>query len=244
MTLSLFVVAATAFGETRCPQIAVEVRFIEAPSARTDGSRLDDSISLSSVTCLSNKAVVVAPVIVVRSGETGTITCATEHRFATAVDIRTVTSTNNGEVVQGTCIVPSDFRSRNVGTTLTVSPTFDSARRMIDIDLRAEFVTEPTWRDYTATYQRSDGVMQSVSMPQPAFSVRQVSQRVSLYSGATVLAGGLMTSDSRMTRTERRVPLLSAIPWLGRLFRYGRSKDESHTLLITVHAQVVEEHRE
>ena len=197
--------------------------------------RPDDSVSLSSVTGLSRDAtVVVAPVIVVRSGETGTITCGTEYRFATSVDVRSVTTTNKGEVLRGTCIVPSDFRIRNVGTTLTVCPTFDPASRMIDIDLHAEVASEPTWREYAATYQRSDGVAQTVSIPQPSFPVRQLSQHTSVPSGATVLGGGL-AQDSRRAGARR------GSGWLGRLFARGQKEDESRSLVITVRAQIVDD---
>lgn len=231
--VSLFILAASSFGEPHRPQIAVEVRFIEAPGSRSGSVSPDASVSLLSVTGLSRDAAVVAPVVMVRSGETGTVTCGTEYRYATAVDLRTVTTTNRGEIVQSTCIVPSDFRLRNVGTRLTVSPSFDPARCMIDIDLNAEVVSEPMWREYSATCQRSDGAAQSVSIPQPSFRVRQLVTRVSVPDGATIPAGGFVLDETRADEPPH-------FGWLGRIFSSNRRKDTGRAILITVRAQVVE----
>ena len=71
---------------------------------------------------------------------------------------------------------------------------------------------------------------QGVTLTAPDVDVRQTSTVVRVHSGQTVVIGGLISS--RIARTERKIPLLSAIPLLGRLFTGLEEKEERTELVI------------
>lgn len=76
----------------------------------------------------------------------------------------------------------------------------------------------------------------------PTISVTTAQTTVSSTSGETIVLGGLITKESRTT--NRRVPYLSDIPILGRLFRYDASRNVRSELLIFLTPHVVRSSQE
>lgn len=178
-----------------------------------------------------------APVLRVLSGETGTVKVVTEYRFPTGVEVRPVVTTNGSTVTRGVLAAPSGFATRDVGVSLTAKPTFDPRRDRIDITIAAEVVTDPTWKDYAASYEDAQGTRQTLSLSQPFFHTRKITNTLTLRSGFTAIMGGMTSGGRRLV--EDRVPILGAIPWLGRLFRSTRTVDDHRRLFIAVSATVV-----
>jgi general secretion pathway protein D len=75
-------------------------------------------------------------------------------------------------------------------------------------------------------------------MEQPFFSVRSVQTQLSIYNGATVVMGGLIT-ESRKTM-EDKIPFLGDLPYVGRLFRSRSEESDKRNLLIFVTARLVD----
>jgi general secretion pathway protein D len=67
--------------------------------------------------------------------------------------------------------------------------------------------------------------------------VREVSTRVTLWDGATLIMGGLTREEVK--RVDDRVPVLGSIPVLGRLFRSKGESTQKRNLLIFVTANLV-----
>lgn len=134
-------------------------------------------------------------------------------------------------------VIPSNFETRDVGITLNVTPLFNEKQNTIDLKVMAEIVSEPTWKEYPITYEGMNGTQQTMVFPQPFFHTRQVSQNLSLPNNTTLVMGGLTTTGTK--QVEDRVPVLGAIPWLGRLFRSIREINESRNLVITVSARTL-----
>jgi type II secretory pathway component GspD/PulD (secretin) len=76
----------------------------------------------------------------------------------------------------------------------------------------------------------------------PIFRVSRIETEVVVESGETVVMGGLITSSE--TRDEERVPLLSSIPIIGRLFRHDITEVTEQNLLIFVTATIISERGE
>ncbi len=250
--MASFALADNAKDQTT--EIEVEVRFIEiretTPETATFPRQLDGSgtqtlaasditTMLSSVERSGSVDILAAPRLKTQSGANATIKVVTEYRYPTDVEIRRVAVTNGTDIVHGVAVVPSGFQTRDVGITLNVTPVFDAKRNMIDLELMAELVSEPIWKEYTATYEGADGTKQTVSIAQPFFHTRQVNPTLSMHNNSTVATGGMITTGTK--RVDERVPILGSIPWLGRLFRSSHEVQEKRHLLVTIAARTVDD---
>ncbi len=72
----------------------------------------------------------------------------------------------------------------------------------------------------------------------PRTESRTVVTKMRLRSGQTAVLGGLVDTDEKETIT--RVPFLSAIPFLGRLFRHDYTKEVETALLILITIDIVQ----
>jgi general secretion pathway protein D len=75
-------------------------------------------------------------------------------------------------------------------------------------------------------------------MEQPFFHVRSISSKVSIFPGATIVMGGLIT-ESRQA-IDDKVPFLGDLPFIGRLFRSHAEETVKKNLLIFVTTRLVD----
>ena len=75
-------------------------------------------------------------------------------------------------------------------------------------------------------------------MEQPFFHVRSVQTQLSVYNGATVVMGGLITEDRKTM--EDKIPFLGDLPYVGRLFRSRSEQSDKRNLLVFVTARLVD----
>ncbi len=118
----------------------------------------------------------------------------------------------------------------NVGLLLGVTPRI-SPDGLVVMEIDAENSSLSSGQGITIAV--SDGV----PITQPIINTTLAQTTVSARSGQTVVLGGLI----RKTRSysSRRVPYLSDIPVLGRLFRFDSAADERSELLIIMTPYVV-----
>jgi general secretion pathway protein D len=72
---------------------------------------------------------------------------------------------------------------------------------------------------------------------QPIFSVRDISTKVTIWDGATLIMGGLTREEVK--KVSDKVPVLGDIPLLGRMFRSKSESAQKRNLLIFVTANLV-----
>jgi general secretion pathway protein D len=236
------------------PEVEVYVQFIEISETASASSgiswQLDDTgiaslvasdmtNSLRSLTQFDSVDLLSAPSVRTQSGKNATIKVVSEYIYATAIDVRTISTTNAESEVIGVAVSPDKFVTRDVGVTLDVTPLFDPERDMIDLKLMAEIVSEPSWTPYSATYNGADGTSKTVDISQPVFHTRQIDETLSIRNNTTVVMGGMITTGK--IQIDDRVPILGSIPWLGRLFRDQREVNKKWTLLIAITARTVSE---
>jgi type II secretory pathway component GspD/PulD (secretin) len=77
-------------------------------------------------------------------------------------------------------------------------------------------------------------------MEQPFFHVRSIDSKVSVYPGATIVMGGLITEQRKAM--DDKVPFLGDIPFIGRLFRSHSEFSSKRNLLIFVTTRLVDAH--
>ena len=180
-----------------------------------------------------------APKVTTKSGTEAQIKVVTEYIYPTEFTVTPITATEDGvSTIVGGVVEPSAFETREVGVVLAVLPEVSTEGQMINLNMTPEVVTDPTWYEYGSEYTDSQGNIQRLNMPQPFFHSRSVSTSISIYNGATVVMGGMIT-ESRVD-VDDKVPFLGDIPLLGRLFRSRYENSEKKNLLIFVTARLVD----
>ena len=160
-------------------------------------------------------------------------------------------------------VEPQNFETQEVGVILTVTPDL-SPEGLINLQLQPKIVSEPEWRDFgmkvpmdavmgdtnimaqgldglqnlTSAKSNDDIQWFSVPMEQPFFKERSIDTHVTLYNGATIVMGGLITEERRSM--EDKIPFLGDIPFIGRIFRSRSEWSNKRNLLIFVTARLVD----
>ncbi|MEI6515389.1 MAG: hypothetical protein WCO77_05375 [bacterium] len=186
-----------------------------------------------------------APKVTTRSGSEAMIKVVTEYIYPTSFEVNggQLQSGNNGNqstanMVQETTVMPQDFATREVGVILNVLPEVSPNGNMINLTMKPQVVTDPIWYQYGSTVRRADGSEQTLNMPQPFFQLRQLETSISVYDGATVVMGGLITES--VEKTNDKIPILGDLPLIGALFRSKSEKSVKKNLLIFVTARLVD----
>ena len=181
-----------------------------------------------------------APKVTTQAGSSALIKVVTEYIYPTDFAVTPVTGTDaaGNAVVVGGVVEPSGFEMREVGVILEVSPDVSQENQMITLNMTPRVVSEPTWFNYGSQYTAPDGSIQQLNMQQPFFHTRSVETSISIYNGATVVMGGMITETRE--DVDDRIPLLGDIPVLGRLFRSKYDQSAKRNLLIFVTARLVD----
>ncbi|HVU17450.1 MAG TPA: hypothetical protein VHD32_11020 [Candidatus Didemnitutus sp.] len=190
-----------------------------------------------------------SPKVTVLSGSQATITVAQELRYPQAYG-QVQSQVGSGGVNSGgsagvtiTAGTPQDFTTRDVGVELRVTPIVEADGRSISLDLNPKVTEFEGFVEYGgSSVAISSGT--TVTVPsgfyQPIFAVRDISTRVTLEDGATLVMGGLTREDVK--NSHDKVPVLGNVPVLGRLFRSDGSSAQKRNLLIFVTASLVPAH--
>jgi len=187
-----------------------------------------------------------APKVTVLSGNVATITVAQELRYPQSYgeirsEVGTSSAQNSGSAgVTITSGTPQSFTTRNVGVELQVLPTVEEENDAISLDLHPKVTEFEGFVEYGGPSLAISGG-RSVTVPpgfyQPIFSVREVTTKVTLWNGATLVMGGLTREEVRTVNDK--VPVLGDIPLLGRLFRSKGESAQKRNLLIFVTANLL-----
>jgi general secretion pathway protein D len=180
-----------------------------------------------------------APKVTTQSGTEATIKVVTEYIYPTQFTVTPITGVNDHGVsmIVGGVVEPGGFETREVGVILKVTPEVNT-EGMINLTLSPEVVTDPDWKDYGSVYTDQFGNKQTLTMQQPFFHTRSITTSISIYNGATLVMGGMITEQR--TETDDKIPFLGDIPLVGRLFRSKVDQSNKRNLLIFVTARLVD----
>jgi general secretion pathway protein D len=188
-----------------------------------------------------------SPKVTVLSGNLATITVAQEFRYPESYsDIESQVGQSSAAISGGSAGVtitagtPQDFKTRNVGVELMVTPTVEDDDYSISLDLNPRVTEFDGFVEYGGSSIAISGGT-TVTVPsgffQPIFSVREMKTKVAVWDGATVVLGGLTREEVK--KVNDKVPLLGDVPLLGRLFRSEGESNQKRNLLIFVTANLV-----
>lgn len=127
-----------------------------------------------------------------------------------------------GETTGAATPATDPFRTisrQDVGVTLSVRPFITPSG---SIELQVE--------------QSASSVSSDLSASDIITNTRRINTSVQLQDGGGVLLGGLRSQESE--HSTSRVPFLSAIPFLGRLFRFDSSRDRATNLVVLLSARI------
>ncbi len=181
-----------------------------------------------------------SPKVTTQTGQEATIKVVTEYIYPTAYEVTPVTGETDQDtsIIIGGIVEPQDFQMREVGVILTVQPDVSPEGQMITLNMTPEVVTEPDWKNYGTTYTDQEGNAQQLNMEQPFFHTRLVQTSISIYNGATVVMGGMITE--KREDTVDKIPFLGDIPLIGTFFTSKTSQSQKRNLLIFVTARLVD----
>ena len=187
-----------------------------------------------------------APKVTVLSGNAATIKVAQEMRYPQSfgqTQSQVGTGNANGGGSAGVAITagtPQEFTERNVGVELRVTPTVEEDDYSISLDLNPKVTEFDGFVEFGGPSIAISGGT-TVTVPsgfyQPVFSVRDISTKVTIWDGATLVMGGLTREEVK--KVNDKVPFLGDLPLLGRLFRSTGQSAQKRNLLIFVTANLV-----
>jgi general secretion pathway protein D len=187
-----------------------------------------------------------APKVTVLSGNPATMTVAQEMRYPqsfgqTQSQVGTGSASGGGSAgVAITAGTPQDFTSRNIGVELKVTPTVEEDDYSISLDLNPRVTEFDGFVEYGGPSIAISGGT-TVTVPsgffQPIFSVRDISTKVTIWDGATIVMGGLTREEVK--HVNDKVPILGSLPLVGRMFRSKGQSAQKRNLLIFLTANLV-----
>jgi len=160
-----------------------------------------------------------SPRILARNGETATIQVGQE--------VPVITTQQTTPVTGGTGGVLQSVQYRQTGVILQVKPVIHAGDR-IELEVSQEV---------SSASSTTTGVSTS-----PTISTRKIQTKLSLKDGATVLLGGLMSSNQ--SRNQGGVPLLKDIPGIGQLFRVDSESNGNTELIVLITPYIISDDKD
>jgi general secretion pathway protein D len=160
-----------------------------------------------------------SPRVMARNGETATIQVGQE--------VPVITSQQTSPTTGGTGGILQSVQYRNTGVILKVKPIIHAGSR-IELEVSQEV---------SSAAATSTGVTTS-----PTISTRRVDTKLSLRDGATVLLGGLMSSNT--SKGDVGIPLLKDIPGIGQLFRVNNDTSTKTELMILITPYIISDDKD
>lgn len=190
------------------------------------------------------------PTALAKSGEQATMEAVRVFPYPVAFDPpELVTQTNTGSAL--TIVVatpptvipttPTDFKRRNIGVRLVIKPQVTADDKTVDLSLFPEVTDFDGFINYGSQINignpdGSTSLLSTNEINQPVFDTRRVNTKVLIRDGSTVVLGGLIRED--LQTINDKVPVLSDIPLLGRLFQSKATMSNKRNLIIFVTANI------
>ncbi len=149
-------------------------------------------------------------------------------------------STSCGTSVSFEPSYPEFGPARDIGTSLTVTPTLQPNNYTIRLELNPSVTDLTGWSDYSYNYvigEFSSGDEYPMTLKMPEISNREVQTTIKVYDGQTVVIGGIL-SDTHGQLSDRW-PIFADIPLVGRLFTESASEAHKDNLIISVSTRLI-----
>ncbi len=169
-----------------------------------------------------------SPRLTVMNNEEAKLAVATRQPFVSQTVVQTVNSTNTADNVQFV----------DVGVTLKVQPKI-SRDHIVEMKIKPEVSSSNSTLELQGVAQGSNTAFTRTSIP--IVTTQELETVVQIKSGHTLIIGGLI--QDQQAKDSSRVPLLSRIPFLGRVFE-SKTSDFSKTELVIFLTPVISDGEE
>jgi general secretion pathway protein D len=189
----------------------------------------------------SSGDVLSTPRVTTQNGQEATIRMVREEYYPTSWTEATLTQ--SGAYNTFTPSAPEISDPTEIGVKLTVTPTVDSDRYTISLDISPVVQSFLGWTDYSYDVPVPPSIPPSPTpfiknvLIMPIFEVRTIETKLVVYDGETIVMGGAIKDDSGFT--DDRIPILGDLPLIGALFRSQAQNRLKRNLLIFVTARLV-----
>lgn len=212
-----------------------------------DVGKMNLDVAVRALSQTSGSDLLSAPKVTVLSGNQAEINVSQEFRYPTRyTDTESNVGNTSGSLDGGAAGVtitpgtPEDFETRNIGVELAVTPIVEEDDYSITLELNPRVTEFEGFVEYggpSVAVTAGRTVKVPSGFYQPIFAVREVSTKVTIWDGATVVMGGLTRED--VVSVNDKVPFLGDMPLFGRFFRSEGESSAKRNLLIFVTANLV-----
>ena len=194
------------------------------------------------------------PKVTTINNRTASIRIGEDFRYFDEYDIESTPSTSdNGDTIYRTTLVPvGQPELEELGIELEVTPSVGADRGDITLKILpeiSEFVRYEFYEVGSGTGNNNNNDSSSVNSTNqtslvrlPIFRRSTIETELVVRSGETVVMGGLISSTE--SKSDERVPFLSSLPLIGRLFMHDGVEESKQNLLIFVTASLLSERGE
>ena len=180
-----------------------------------------------------------APKVTVLSGESAAIRVQTAFSYVADYDFQDITAAGDNQPTR--TIADPEIAVIRDGVVLNVSPTITSDKKYVLLRI----MTSYTKTDFDSYEIPSDSEASSrlYTIQLPVSQIADVRTRVTVPDGGTLLIGGQKLTGE--VNTDQGVPVLSKLPFVGRLFENrGRRKDSSILLILVKPTIILQDEQE
>ncbi len=213
-----------------------------------DIGKMSLDVAVRALSQTSGSDLLSAPKVTVLSGNQAEINVSQEFRYPTRYtdtesNVGNTSGSINGGGAAGVTITPGtpeDFETRNIGVELAVTPIVEEDDYSITLELNPSVTEFEGFVEYggpSVALTADRTVKVPSGFYQPIFAVREISTKVTIWDGATVVMGGLTRED--VITVNDKVPFLGDMPFFGRFFRSEGETSSKRNLLIFVTANLV-----
>lgn len=237
------------------------VIYPQTPNAFSASFSLDGNqvgMLLRAIEQLNGADILISPKVITRNRTTAKMEVGRELRYPSAYEPPDISTDeyafNSNLVTQGTTVVilpnvrvpipatPTDFKTENIGVSLSVTPTTYPDQR-VDIKLDQEIKEFEGFINYGSEIVQGQVLGSGVfaltdgTLNQPVFNVRKLQTDMTIVNGQTVVMGGFIREDSQ--KVKDKIPFLGDLPLVGRLFRSEVDKSIKKNMMLFLTARLV-----
>lgn len=169
-----------------------------------------------------------APKVTTINGQEAVIKVVREYIYPTSYSTTAAEYNAAGVKVKESTSTPGNFKTRDIGIILRVTPTVGKDKKTINLTLTPEVSELGEWKNYGTT---------TVPYEQPLFDSRRCTTSLVVNNGDTIVMGGLIKENQ--AKEKNKVPLLGDIPLVGLIFTRTYDKKEKKNLVVFVTAHIL-----
>ena len=170
-----------------------------------------------------------APKLTVLNNKPGIVKFVTTISY---VDTVSSSSTTTDEVT--TTTFDYTFTEKDVGMILNVTPQVNEATNCVTLFLQPVISNVDSWTNYTISTVGTT----NTTIARPDFYSKDIETYVTVHDGDTIVLGGFIEDTGG--KTVYKVPFLSDIPLLGKLFQHKTKSGDKKKLLIFVTVNILD----